>query len=278
MEEKKNRKIIWIISTMAVVVILSVVFAFFISRQNSDETTRQINLGDMVILNEKDKELLRNKTIEYVKDNLKSPITAQFEEEFKYECIEANIIRVSGYVDSQNSFGAMLRGSFICEYFAIDNDISTLVYLKYDDAELLNIKESYIEEYISRKQLNDIKKSGNELNKEKLDYIMDEFNNDKTNGVAKIVKTSFNDSESIIEAEITAKTEMSDNYWINFSICSIMDYIKEFDITGTVKIILVDSNNKVEVFFNDEFVKNKWKDNNRIDLVQEIFGENYKII
>lgn len=278
MEEKKNRKFIWIISTMAIVVILSVVFAFFISRQNSDETTRQINLGDMVILNEKDKELLRNKTIEYVKDNLKSPITAQFEEEFKYECIEANIIRVSGYVDSQNSFGAMLRGSFICEYFAIDNDISTLVYLKYDDAELLNIKESYIEEYISRKQLNDIKKSGNELNKEKLDYIMDEFNNDKTNGVAKIVKTSFNDSESIIETEITAKTEMSDNYWINFSICSIMDYIKEFDITGTVKIILVDSNNKVEVFFNDEFVKNKWKDNNRIDLVQEIFGENYKII
>lgn len=278
MEEKKNRKIIWIISTMAVVVILLVVFAFFISRQNSDETTRQINLGDMVILNEKDKELLRNKTIKYVKDNLKSPITAQFEEEFKYECIEANIIRVSGYVDSQNSFGAMLRGSFICEYFAIDNDISTLVYLKYDDAELLNIKESYIEEYISRKQLNDIKKSGNELNKEKLDYIMDEFNNDETNGVAKIVKTSFNDSESIIEAEITARTEMSDNYWINFSICSIMDYINEFDIIGTVKIILVDSNNKVEVFFNDEFVKNKWKDNNRIDLVQEIFGENYKII
>ena len=274
----KNNKIMWVISAIIIVAILVIIFAISISRQNNDEATKQINLGDIVDLNEEDEELLRNKTIEYVKDSLKSPITAQFEENFKYECIEANIIRVSGYVDSQNSFGAMLRGNFICEYFAIDNDISTLVYLKYDDAELLNIKESYIEEYISQKQLNNIKKSGNELNKEKLDYIMNEFNNDEINDVARIVKSSFANKESIIEVEITAKTEMSNNYWINFSICSIMDYIKEFDITGIVKIILVDKDNKVEVSFDDEFIKTKWKDNNRIDLVQEIFGKNYKII
>lgn len=272
-----NKKLILIV-TITIFITLIIAFIFFINKPADNEIFDQINLGDIVTLNENDKELLRNKSIEYIKNNLKAPSTALFEEPFEYECSEPNIIKVSGYLDSQNGFGAMIRGNFHCEYFAIDDTIDILVYLKINDDVILDIKDTYMEEYKNQEELNAINKDEKNLNQEKLDYIMEKFNNDELNDVGKIVKANFNDKESVLEVEITAKTEMSDNYWINYNICSIMDYLKEFDIIGNVKIILADKKSKVEVCFDNEFMKNKWQDNHRIDLVEEIFGENYKVI
>lgn len=277
MSKTWNKKLlvaIIVITFLILIIILTVLG----NNLNNKEAVTKINLGDTVILNENDKALLRDKTIDYIKNNLKAPSTAQFEENFEYDCSESNIIKVSGYLDSQNGFGAMIREDFHCEYFAIDNLIDILVYLKINDDVILDIKDTYVEEYKNQEEINTINKNEKNLNQEKLDYIMEKFNNDEVNDVGKIVKANFNDKESVLEVEITAKTEMSDNYWINYNICSIMDYLKEFDIIGNVKIILTDKKSKVEVCFDNEFIKNRWQDNHRIDLVEEIFGENYKTI
>lgn len=49
---------------------------------------------------------------EFVKDKLKAPASAEFSDEQHVE--EGTGWRVTGVVDSENSFGAMIRGSFTC--------------------------------------------------------------------------------------------------------------------------------------------------------------------
>lgn len=281
MENKKKTVLKnWKLLVVVILIILIITAIFYIStndteKVNSDDV-KKYKIGDIITLNEYDKATLRNKTIEYIEDALKAPSTAEFQNEFEYICNEENIIKVSGYVESQNSFGTMIRGKFRCEYFAIENTIDTLVYFQYDDKELLNIKNRYIEEYKKQQEIKNIKSIGNKLSQEKLEYIMNEFNNDETNDTAKVTYVFFDENESIVNIKINAKTEKVDNYWINFNICTIMDYIKEFDLTGTIKIKLDDKEKNVEINFNDEFVKHKWKENHQINLVKEIFGENYK--
>lgn len=273
----RNKKII--ICSIMIIFIASIVLIVLITKGNhSIKETSSIQIGDMIVLTNEQKKELRNKTIESIKGYLKTPSIAEFQEDFSYICTEPNIVKVEGYVDSQNSFGAMIRENFICEYFIIDNVSDTLVYIKYNDEEIFDMKDIYIEEYKKQNKLENIKKNGNELNKEKLDYIMNEFNEEEINDVAKITNVVFDERETIIKVQINAKTEISDNYWIDFNICSIMDYIKEFKIVGKVKIELVDKEKKVEVVFDDKFLENKWKDNHQINLVKEIFGENYKEI
>jgi hypothetical protein len=61
----------------------------------------------------------------FVKDNLKAPSTAKFSnEEAKQD--NAGNWTVSGLVDSQNSFGAMLRSSFILRLDKNDSLISNV--------------------------------------------------------------------------------------------------------------------------------------------------------
>ena len=121
---------------------------------------------------------------------------------------------------------------------------------------------------------------GLNINQEKLDFIMNEFNNDPINDTGRITNVFFNENGSSIEVEIIAESSVSNdtsnNYWIDFNICSIMDYITEFSVINTVKITLIDKIKTVEIVFDDDFVRNKWKENHQINLVKEIFGENYK--
>ncbi len=49
----------------------------------------------------------------FILSGLKSPTTAKFSRA-SYEQRGTNVFLVSGYVDSQNSFGAMLRGTWLC--------------------------------------------------------------------------------------------------------------------------------------------------------------------
>ena len=178
MSKTWNKKLlvaIIVITFLILIIILTVLG----NNLNNKEVVTKINSGDTVILNENDKALLRDKTIDYIKNNLKAPSTAQFEENFEYDCSEPNIIKVSGYLDSQNGFGAMIREDFHCEYFAIDNLIDILVYLKINDDVILDIKDTYVEEYKNQEEINTINKDEKNLNQEKLDYIMEKFNNDE---------------------------------------------------------------------------------------------------
>lgn len=61
---------------------------------------------------------------ECVKDLLKSPSTAEFpygSEQFVTQIDEDTFI-INSYVDSQNSFGAMLRTQYVCQVTLIDNE------------------------------------------------------------------------------------------------------------------------------------------------------------
>lgn len=51
---------------------------------------------------------------EFVKDRLKSPSTADFSEEERLQMTDTVFV-VTGAVDSENSFGAMIRNDFTCK-------------------------------------------------------------------------------------------------------------------------------------------------------------------
>lgn len=282
-ENKKNMLKKWKLWIVVAIIIAIISFLVYLISKPSKATSSsigQFRLGEIISLNKEKKELLRNTTIKNIEDILKSPSTASFKEEFEYICNEENIVKVIGYVDSQNGYGAMLRADFICEYLVIGDTLDELVYLEFQDEEILNIKDSRIEELKKEKTLLSIKSTGNMLNQGKLDFIMNEFNNDPINDTGRITNVFFNENGSSIEVEIIAESSVSNdtsnNYWIDFNICSIMDYITEFSVINTVKITLIDKSKTVEIVFDDDFVRNKWKENHQINLVKEIFGENYK--
>ena len=121
MEQKDKKRLAIAVGIVLIAVILLI--ASFTFKNKSNEVVKQIELGDIVILTDKDKQLLRDETIKNVSNYLKAPSTAQFKEEFDYICEEANIIEVKGYVDSQNSFGVMMRGNFSCQFFAAGTEV-----------------------------------------------------------------------------------------------------------------------------------------------------------
>lgn len=67
---------------------------------------------------------------EYVKNSLKAPTTAEFNEELRV-VRKHDVVTVQSSVDSQNSFGAMLRSSFSVQMSYSSKDM-TLLYLEID--------------------------------------------------------------------------------------------------------------------------------------------------
>ncbi len=279
--ENRKKGLVYAIIAIAIIIVSVVILKNTDTQKvNSDsKSKKQYKIGEMVTLEEKDKVFLREKTIEHIKNNLKAPTTAEFGE-FKYICNEENIIRVEGYVDSQNSFGAMLRGNFVCEYFALDSFIDTLVYLKYDNEELLDIKEIYREECKKEQRLEEVKHSGSGLNMEKLQYIMDEFNGEETYSAGKITNVSCSDGKATIDIQVTArtiKTKEDKQYWIYFNIITVIEYIQKFNNIGEVELKLYIDNTEIAYAkFNEEFLVNIWKDNHLMPEVPKLLGENYK--
>ena len=288
-EKKKSKKVGWIIG---IIILLIILITFLIINFNKKDTLsvnsnnkiskniKTFEFGDMIVLDNNDKEELRNMTIQHIKERLKTPSIAEFEEEFEYICDESNIVKVRGYVDSQNGFGAMLRSDFECEYFIVYTIMDSLVYLKLNDEEMFNIKEELIEDYKKQLELDNLNSSGKELNQEKLEYIMNEFNNEEWTSAGKITMANFEKNVSNIDIQITVKNiekKEDKQYWIYYNIIGIIDYIKEFDKIGTVKVKLYIGDVQVAYAeFDENFLTNIWKDNQLIPEVPKLFGENYK--
>jgi len=55
-----------------------------------------------------------------IKTMLKSPSSAKFPWGLKSSLISGNKYRVANYVDSQNSFGAMIRTNYVCDVVVIN--------------------------------------------------------------------------------------------------------------------------------------------------------------
>ena len=83
-----------------------------------------LSLGLMgCVKTEEDWVIENTKTI--VKNNLKSPSTAEFpnNDVFEVKEISDNIYRVVGYVDAENGFSAMIRTKFIIEIKQIKKEV-----------------------------------------------------------------------------------------------------------------------------------------------------------
>lgn len=59
----------------------------------------------------------------HVKSRLKAPSTAKFEVE-RSSLLGVGRYRVIGYVDAENSFGAMLRSAYVCDVVVGTNETS----------------------------------------------------------------------------------------------------------------------------------------------------------
>ena len=113
-EKKPFYKQAWFI----VVVIVAVLF---VAMQNPDKISKAEAIAAAEI------------RIEFV---LKAPATAQFCPVNEYLVgisQEEGIAVVSGYVDSQNGFGAMIRNKFIVELHFVDEDNTDCIYLQIGD-------------------------------------------------------------------------------------------------------------------------------------------------
>lgn len=72
---------------------------------------------------------------QFVKDNLKAPKTADFQNIYQAESTETtpDSFTVKSYVDSENSFGAMIRTNFKCQIRFTGDDNWQLIDLAFDD-------------------------------------------------------------------------------------------------------------------------------------------------
>lgn len=65
----------------------------------------------------------------YIPKLLKSPSTAKFCKDSDYEFSKENgIIKAQGYVDAQNSFGAIIRSNFLLTYDAVKKVPVSLIF------------------------------------------------------------------------------------------------------------------------------------------------------
>ena len=77
-------------------------------------------------------------TKEVVKQNLKSPASASFPDNIHFGLLMDNSVIIKGYVDSQNSFGAMLRTNYYIKWKYLGGDIFEEKNLKFIEFEFEN--------------------------------------------------------------------------------------------------------------------------------------------
>lgn len=98
-------------------VLVSIIFSCCTTTENGPDST-----GAAVVIEK------------FVKDNLKSPSTADFPSLVGLvKQVDTKTYEVNSYVDSQNSFGAMLRTNFYCKVKYAGNDKWTCEELRFEE-------------------------------------------------------------------------------------------------------------------------------------------------
>ena len=97
---------------------------------NSNDTGKYNMIGKEIKLTNKQKKELYEKVKEDITKDLKSPSTAIFPQmkDWNIEVNYNNVIEVKSYVDSQNSYGAMLRADFKQRYILINKEEYICIY------------------------------------------------------------------------------------------------------------------------------------------------------
>lgn len=141
--EKKLYQKWWL--GLGVVLIFVLIVAIYLISTNKDLEANEpySMLGQELKLTNDIKKELYEKVKNDITDSLKTPSTAIFPKmkEWNFNVDGNNIIKINSYVDSQNSYGAMLRADFEQQYILLDNNNYLCIYKEFDNKVQFNIAE-----------------------------------------------------------------------------------------------------------------------------------------
>lgn len=118
-QKSTNKGCLWIIAGSAALILVSVIWSLLTGWDSGDDDDESGDFGQYEA---------QYMCEEFIKDKLKSPGSADFQRPTSTSA-GADTWKVSGTVDSQNSFGGVVRNSYVCTVRGSDGN-ATLVDLQ----------------------------------------------------------------------------------------------------------------------------------------------------
>ena len=114
-----------------------------IENVSSNTSTKYAMIGKKINLTNKIKKEMYEKVKKDITDSLKTPSTAIFPKmnDWHIEVNYNNVIEVKSYVDSQNSYGAMLRANFEQQYIITNKNEYLCIYKEFNNDTEFDITE-----------------------------------------------------------------------------------------------------------------------------------------
>lgn len=139
----KNWKLL-VVFLIIILISLATVWILNKSKETNSETISKYNfIGEEIKLTKNMKQIIYEKVKKDIMDSLKTPSTAVFPElkEWNIDVNSNNVIEVKSYVDSQNSYGAMLRANFEQKYILFNKDNYVCIYKEFNNETDFDITE-----------------------------------------------------------------------------------------------------------------------------------------
>lgn len=142
MEKKLKSWKLWVGIIVVILIVLGIVFINN-SGQSINTSTKCNKIGKEIKLSNNIRKELYETVKKDITNNLKTPSTAIFPKmkEWNIRVDSNNVIEVNSYVDSQNSFGAMLRTNFKQRYIPINEDEYLCIYKEFNNETEFDITE-----------------------------------------------------------------------------------------------------------------------------------------
>lgn len=142
MKEKLKSWKLWVGIIVVILIVLGIVFINN-SGQSINTSTKCNKIGKEIKLSNNIRKELYETVKKDITNNLKTPSTAIFPKmkEWNIRVDSNNVIEVNSYVDSQNSFGAMLRTNFKQRYIPINEDEYLCIYKEFNNETEFDITE-----------------------------------------------------------------------------------------------------------------------------------------
>ena len=185
MEKKLKSWKLWVGIIVVILIVLGIVFINN-SGQSINTSTKCNKIGKEIKLSNNIRKELYEKVKKDITDSLKTPSTAVFPKmkEWNIRVNSNNVIEVKSYVDSQNSFGAMLRADFEQKYIILNKDDYLCIYKEFNNETEFDISErtenkKIINKNITESKINDFitktkENQYNTLYDKFIDYTFDE--------------------------------------------------------------------------------------------------------
>ena len=139
----KNWKLL-VVFLIIILILLATVWILNKSKETHSEAISKYNfIGEEIKLTKNMKQIIYEKVKKDIMDSLKTPSTAVFPKfkEWNIDVNSNNVIEVKSYVDSQNSFGAMLRANFEQKYILFNKDNYVCIYKEFNNETDFDITE-----------------------------------------------------------------------------------------------------------------------------------------